>query len=113
MKFSQPTPELAVPDVQAAQEYYHDKFGFEIGWCNAAGRIGAVSHGDCAIFFRECTEIRPPSTFWVFCPALDEAHAEFLQRGADVVDSPENKPWGLRQFTIRDHCGNLFHFFHD
>ena len=50
MGFPQATPELPVPDVLTAQEYYN--LGFEIGWYNAAAKIGEVSHGECSIFFR-------------------------------------------------------------
>lgn len=112
MKISQPTPELPVPNVREAQEYYRDTLGFEIAWYNKEGRIGAVSHGDCAIFFRECAETHP-GTFWVFCEDVEEAHFELTRRDADVLEPPENKPWGLRQFTVRDPYGNQFHFFHD
>ena len=42
MKMSQPTPELPVPNVREAQEYYRDKLGFEIAWYNEEGSIGAA-----------------------------------------------------------------------
>ena len=113
MKISQPTPELAVPNVQQAQEYYRDTLGFKIAWYDEEGRIGAVAHGDCAIFFRETSEIISPGVFWVFTECVDEAHSELVQLGADVLQEPCDKPWGLRQFTVRDAYGNLFHFFHD
>ena len=113
MDFSQPTPELPVPDVRAAQEYYRDKLGFEIGWYNEEGKIGAVSHGDCSVFFREVTGETSPSTFWVFCKDLDAAQTEFARRGANITDKLELKPWGLRQLTVEDHRANKFYFFHD
>ena len=113
MKFAQPTPELKVPDVAAAQEYYRDHFGFDIAWYNTNGRIGAVSHGECAIFFREHKGETQPSVFWCFCEDLNVAHQTLSANGADIVDPPANKPWGLRQFTVQDAYGNLFHFFHD
>lgn len=113
MKISQPTPELQVPDVRAAQEYYRDKLGFEIAWYNDDGRIGAVSHGDCAIFFRETSDEPAPATFWVFCEELEEAYADLAQRGADVDGPPSDKPWGMRQFTVCDSFGHRFYFFHD
>ena len=112
MKIDQPTPELPVPDVREAQEYYRDKLGFEIAWFNEEGRIGAVSHGECAIFFRESTQAQQ-GTFWVFCDDVDEAYADLVERGADVHEQLENKPWGLRQFTVHDLFENQFHFFHD
>ncbi len=113
MNLSQPTPELPVPNVREAQEYYRDKLGFEIAWYNEEGKIGAVARGDCSIFFREVTGEHTQSTFWVFCEDLDEVHAEFVRRGADITEDLDVKPWGLRQFTMEDHCSNKFYFFHD
>ena len=113
MKISQPTPELPVPNVREAQAYYRDKLGFEIAWYNEEGSIGAVAHGDCAIFFRQTAEKTSPSVFWVFTDCVDDSHAELVRRGADVLQQPCNTPWGLRQFTVRDAYGNLFYFFHD
>ena len=113
MMFSQPTPELPVPDVRVAQEYYRDTLGFEISWYNEGGKIGAVAHGDCAIFFREAPEAHPGQTFWVYCEDLEGTQAEFTRRGANITDRLELKPWGLWQFTVQDHCANMFYFFHD
>ena len=113
MKLSQPTPELPVPDVREAQEYYRDRLGFEIAWHNEEGRLGAVAHGECAIFFRECAGESQPSVFWVFSEDVDDAYSELSRLGADIIELPSDKPWGLRQFTVRDAYGNLFYFFHD
>jgi len=33
--------------------------------------------------------------------------------GANIVEPPETKPWGLRQFTVEDLDGNRFYFHHD
>jgi hypothetical protein len=33
--------------------------------------------------------------------------------GARVIEPPEKKPWGLRQFTVEDLDGNRFYFHHD
>lgn len=113
MRISQPTPELPVKNVLEAQEYYRDHLGFKTEWHHDAGRIGAVSHGDCALFFRESDEPLHPSVFWVFVDDVDFAHAELRSLGADIIEPVEDKPWGLRQFTIRDLYGNRFHFHHD
>ncbi len=113
MRIDRPTPELPVRDVRTAQEYYRDRFGFEIAWHHQEGRIGAVAHGDCAIFLRESAEVIHPATFWVFAENVDEAYAELVGRGAEVLDPLEDKPWGMRQFTVRDLNGNRFHFHHE
>lgn len=113
MKFSQPVPELPVRDVVKAQEYYRDHLGFEIAWHQPEGKIGAVNNGDCAIFFRESEGEFSTAVFWNFVEDVDKTFREFRDMGAEISDEPEDKPWGLRQFTIQDLNGHQFHFFHD
>ncbi len=113
MRIAQPTPELPVRDVATAQAYFRDRMGFRIEWHHEEGRIGAVSHGDCAIFFRESIGEIHPATFWIFTEDVDAAFSELGKLGADIVDPIDNKPWGMRQFTVRDLNGNLFYFHHD
>lgn len=113
MKFSQPVPALPVRSVTDAQIYYRDKLGFEVAWHNEAGRIGAVAHGDCAIFFREVEGEITPSVHWVFAEDIDRMFAHLSALGADIVEPPEDKPWGLRQFTIRDLHGHMYHLYRD
>jgi uncharacterized glyoxalase superfamily protein PhnB len=113
MNISPPTPELPVPDVKAAQAYYRDHFGFEIAWYNEGGDIGAVSHGDCAIFLRKTETPISGGTFWVFCEDVDAAHSELVALGADITEPIANTAWGMRQFTVQDAYGNTFYFHHD
>ena len=113
MQIAQPTPELPVPDVLEAQAYYRDRFGFTVEWFNEPGGLGAVSHGECAIFFRKTSNQGHPGTFWIFAEDIDASFSELEQRGAEIVDPISDKPWGMRQFTVQDAYGNQFHFHHD
>ena len=111
--FSQPTPELPVRDVQAAQKYYRDHLGFEIGWYHAGGGIGAVSHGDCALFFRNTSAPIVPQAFWMFAEDVDLCYRHFRAMGARITAPPAHTPWGLYQFTLTDLNGHLFYVFND
>lgn len=113
MRISQPTPELAVPDVEAAQRYYRDHLGFEIAWYNKAGGIGAVSHGECALFFRKTEEPATAGTFWIFTEDVDKAHDELMRLGANITEPVADTAWRMRQFTVQDIYGNVFYFHHD
>lgn len=110
MVFRHPVPELPVRNVAEAQAYYRDRLGFDVAWHNTDGRIGAVAQGSCAIFLRETDGDIVPCTHWVFAEKLDEAFAALEARGAEIVAPPEDKPWGLRQFTVQDLHGHLYHF---
>ncbi|SEC19167.1 VOC family protein [Terriglobus roseus] len=106
----QPVPELPVADVERAQQFYRDVFAFEVRWLSTDKTIGAVSRGDAAIFFRQRQAPFEPAVHWIFAPDIDATYRELKSSGADVVDPLERKPWGLRQFTVRDPDGNLFYF---
>jgi uncharacterized glyoxalase superfamily protein PhnB len=110
----QPVPELPVADVERAQRHYRDALGFEIGWLYADKQIGAVSRdGAGAIFLRKRTPPFEPAIHWVFAEDIDASYQELSASGAEIVEPLERKPWGLRQFTVRDLDGNLFYFHHD
>jgi uncharacterized glyoxalase superfamily protein PhnB len=49
----------------------------------------------------------------VFAEDIDASYQELKSLGANIVDPLEKKPWGLRQFTVKDLDGNLFYFHHD
>src|SRR5690606_19590984 len=40
----------------------------------------------------------------------DELHAQHVARGAEIVGPIENKPWGLREYTVRDPNGYHLRF---
>jgi predicted enzyme related to lactoylglutathione lyase len=109
----QPVPELPVADVERAQQHYRDALGFEIGWLYPGKEIGAVSRRDVAIFFRKRKPPFEPAVHWVFAEDIDASYQELKSLGANIVDPLEKKPWGLRQFTVKDLDGNLFYFHHD
>jgi len=108
-----PVPELPVADVERAQQHYRDALGFEIGWLYPGNEIGAVLRDKVTIFFRKKKPPFEPAIHWVFAEDIDATHQELQSLGANIVEPLEKKPWGLRQFTVKDLDGNLFYFHHD
>jgi predicted enzyme related to lactoylglutathione lyase len=108
-----PVPELPVVDVERAQQHYRDALGFEIGWLYPGKGIGAVSRDKSVIFFRKRTPPFEPAIHWMFAEDIDASYQELMSLGANIVDPLARKPWGLRQFTVKDLDGNLFYFHHD
>jgi predicted enzyme related to lactoylglutathione lyase len=110
----QPVPELPVADVERAQQHYRDALGFEVGWLYPGKEIGSVSRGGkVAIFFRKRKAPFEPAVHWVFAEDIEASYHELQLSGANIVEPLEKKPWGLRQFTVKDLDGNLFYFHHD
>jgi uncharacterized glyoxalase superfamily protein PhnB len=109
---AKPVPELPVADVERAQEYYRDVFGFEMGWITPGKEMGAVIGGETTLFFRKKEGAFEPVVLWVFAQDIDAMYEEMKAAGAEVVEALEMKPWGLRQFAVRDLDGNLFYVHH-
>jgi predicted enzyme related to lactoylglutathione lyase len=110
--FGPPTPELPVADVERAQQHYKEALGFEIGWLDPGKEIGSVSRDKAVIFFRRKTPPFEPAVHWVFAENIDATYQELQSFGANIVDPLETKPWGIKQFTVKDLDGNLFYIHH-
>ena len=96
---------LAVKDLKVEAAYYIDKLGFARdftapGWEFLSFGIFKVMLGECA---DEMTAEATGNHSW-FAHALvenvDEVYAEFIERGAVILSKIENKPWGIRDFSI-------------
>ena len=48
--------------------------------------------------------------FFFVGPGLDRLHGELRAAGVEIVSPPENKSWGMREFTARDLNGCLLRF---
>ncbi|HTB98561.1 MAG TPA: VOC family protein [Terracidiphilus sp.] len=107
-----PVPELPVLDVERAQEHYRDALGFEIGWLYPDKGIGSVSREKVVIFFRQRAAPFEPGIHWLFAEDIDATYMELKSLGANIAEPLETKPWGLRQFTVKDLDGNVFYFHH-
>lgn len=108
-KLAHPVPELPVADVEKAQAYYHDVLGFEIAWILPEKTMGAV-HRDEVTLFLSRQKDASPHTHWIFTPDVDASYEEMKERGAQITENLETKPWNMRQFTIEDPDGNRFIF---
>jgi uncharacterized glyoxalase superfamily protein PhnB len=111
--FNTPVPELPVADVERAQAYYRDTFGFQVGWIQPGKEIGAVNRDHAAIFFRKRAAPFEPAAHWVHAPEIDKSYSELQAAGANITEPLETKPWGLRQFTVEDLDRNRFYFHSD
>jgi uncharacterized glyoxalase superfamily protein PhnB len=109
----QPVPELPVADVAVSQQHYRDFFGCEISWITEDGEMGAVTSAETVFFLRRKAAPIEPAVQWVFTENLEEAFQTLQQCGARIIEAPEQKPWGLFQFTAADPDGNLFVFYVD
>lgn len=114
-------PVLSVPDISATVAYYHDTLGFHIDFIEGDPPIHArvvadptYSSPTVHIRFEPLeagTTLAPSVYLWLHVGSgLDQLCALYRERGVRVVEGPEDKPWGLRQFTVEDCNGYMLCF---
>lgn len=117
--FDRLTPILAVGDVQATAEYYRDALGFAIEFLygrpatHAAVARGDWTHPSARIQFSHvegAVDSRAMALFISVGPGADALCASWRAAGVEIVSDPQDKPWGMREFSIRDCNGYLLRF---
>ena len=98
-------PNVPVRDVRASQVWYRDVLGFEINWL-WEDNFGSVGCDNVELFLYESDEPKPVICS-VFVEDVDEVHARVVELGGELVSPLEQKPWHVREFTLRDPDGNL------
>ena len=105
----QALPELPCADVAAAVAHYRDVLGFSINYQQQDLAVMDRDHVSVLLVTRERVGAAAASVEFYVRDA-DALHAELSGRGARVQGEPVSRPWGLRDFTVRDHEGNTLVF---
>jgi uncharacterized glyoxalase superfamily protein PhnB len=103
---------LAVRNLEAATKYYMDVLGFKRDPIDAYG-WSFLTRDTIRLMLGECTDAMPASelgdhsyiAYWNV-EGIDDLYQEFLSKGAMVTSAPTNKPWGLREFTMKTPDGH-------
>jgi catechol 2,3-dioxygenase-like lactoylglutathione lyase family enzyme len=116
-------PVLLVRDVVAANDYFGSKLGFHNArmWgepptfciCGRDGVEVMLSQVGADDSFRPNGDYdgRMDAYFWV--ADADALCAEMTANGADIVCPPEDQPYGMREFWVRDPDGHILIFGHN
>lgn len=103
---------LAVRDLQVSTRYWVDVLGFEREPIDAPG-WSFLRRGRFKVMLGECPDERPASELnnhswfvYLYVEGLDAFHEEVAARGADLISAPADKPWGLREFSLRTPDGH-------
>jgi uncharacterized glyoxalase superfamily protein PhnB len=117
------SPILLVADVVKAAEYYADKLGFRAPhmWGDPPNFCMPQRDG-CIVALNQVgpdAGNRPNATFdgrfdvYFEVDDCDALFAEYRSSGADIVCEPEDMPYLMREFQVRDLEGHLLAFGHD
>lgn len=110
-KLSRIAPEIPVSDLPAAIEFYEKKLGFHLEVELPSGHYAIVQRDHVAIhLFRDDAQTHTPIGVHIFTQELDELFDELQKRGPHIVQGIIRKPWGNRDFRVRDLFGNELKF---
>lgn len=115
---------LLCDDVQTMKDFYQNVMGFQLEEDNPHWVKFRVGH--CALTLRP----RGPWRGWedgsipkdsaavqlAFCvnhDEVDRSHAELMEKGADIVESPKDQHFGHRTLFFRDPEGNVLEIYAD
>lgn len=106
---------LAVKDLAVSAAYFKEKLGFELTFTAPGWEF--LTFGDFKVMLGECRDAswahETGDHSW-FAHALvenvDEVYAEVTERGAEILSRIENKPWGIREFSVKTPDGHRITF---
>ena len=104
-------PEVPVTDLQAALALYEQKLGFAVAAEAPGGDYAIVERDGVAIhLFLDEGRRSSPVGMHIFTHQLDELRQELADRGAAFSQGIQRKPWGTRDFRVKDDWGNELKF---
>jgi catechol 2,3-dioxygenase-like lactoylglutathione lyase family enzyme len=109
-------PQFVVPDVVAAAEYYRDFLGFRIlGFFGQPPVFSTVARDNAEIQLRKADSAAGPAhnslqrdsglDAYVWVTDVDSLHAEFKERGAKIVESPQVRVYKCYEMVVEDNFG--------
>jgi uncharacterized glyoxalase superfamily protein PhnB len=104
-------PEIPVVNIDAAVDFYARQLGFDLAMKMPDGGYAIVERRDVAIhLFEDPNRTHSPVGVHIFVTDLEDLYAEFKARGVHATQKIERKPWGNRDFRIKDEFGNELKF---
>jgi catechol 2,3-dioxygenase-like lactoylglutathione lyase family enzyme len=106
-------PSLMVSDVAAAVEFYTKKLGFRLGFTSGEPPSFAGVQLDRVQIFLERGVPSPQGCAVYFVVGdADELYEFHRASGVDILESPADRPYSLRDYTVRDAYGYRLTFGH-
>jgi len=102
---------FSVPDVAAAVEFYTSRLGFRPGFTwGTPPAIAGMNLGSVQMFLERGDPNPNGCAAYFVIGNVDELHAFQKDQGVEVVEAPEDRHYGLRDYRVRDLHGYLLGF---
>ncbi len=104
---------LSVRDVQAAADFYAKKLGFCVAFTEGdPPTFAGVNLGRVQIFLNRGIPAPQGCSIYFVVGNADELYEFHRANGVEIVEAPQDQPFGLREYTIRDLYGYVLNFGH-
>jgi uncharacterized glyoxalase superfamily protein PhnB len=104
-------PELPVANLKAALAFYEHNLGFRVAMQMSGGDYAIIERDGIAIhLFQDAARKHSPVGIHIFTAELEGLRDDLLARGNRLSQDIVRKPWGNRDFRIRDEYGNELKF---
>jgi len=102
---------LYVSDILAAVDFYTNMLGFSLGftWDDPPAMAG-VNLDQVQVFLEQGTPNPQSCSLYFVVSDADELHEFHRANGVEIVAPPGDRPYGLRDFTVRDLYGYTLNF---
>ena len=104
-------PEIPVANMRTALAFYEHTLGFRVAMRTPAGDYAIVERDGIAIhLFQDAARAHSPVGVHLFTTELEGLRDDLLDRGARLSQEIMRKPWGNREFRVKDDFGNDLKF---
>jgi uncharacterized glyoxalase superfamily protein PhnB len=110
-RFSRVIPILNVRDVASSIEHYTRVLGFTLHWDwprdQSAKTFASLCHGQAELFL--CQGEQGAAGTWLYYDVedVDGLHQQYRAAGAELIQAPTDRPWGMREMLVRDIDGHV------
>ena len=104
---------LRVPDLPAAVEFYTSKLGFQLGFTwGEPPMMAGVNLGEVQMFLELGTPGPEGCSVYFVVGNADELFEYQAANGVEILQTPDDRPYGLRDYRVRDLNGYELEFGH-
>lgn len=106
-------PVLATDDVPKTTAFYRDVLGFSVDDTFSGPDWAMLWADQCQLFLSLNPSVAATAAgqqVLICVPGVDATYERHKAKGAKIISELENKPWGLREYTVEDPNGYHLRF---
>jgi predicted enzyme related to lactoylglutathione lyase len=104
-QFYQGAPLLLVPDVRATADFYRSILGFKSDPGTETPEYSVVWRDNAAVHLAQGEQMPTGIRIFFWVKDVNTLYEEVIQRGAAIAVPIGTRPYGIRDFTVRDPNG--------